>query len=296
MVTRIAERLDEHKVVLDSVTAGLGTVSTNLASVQAQVTAKFTEIEAKATEEKRDFDKRLADLQKALSASTLAPTPTTAATLAAASCSSASGSARNRPQPRPASQPAPRATPTSGSTGKKVLAFGFPRELPRKALIDHWSTILAKVPSSINTGGSKFEGGGGKGYSIFFPSVSDALAFNRWARDNDTAWTGPRDSDTPVTIKYRILSSPEDAARGRILSPVWEWLSKNLSTSPAHKADMYIMTNTRKGFIAIATECDQWTVATISREDSGNDTLQFDDSTVQHFSFDRTALARAVGQ
>jgi hypothetical protein len=299
MVTRISQRLDEHKVVLDSVTAGLGTVSTNLASVQAQVTAKFTEIEAKAKEEKRDFDTRLADLQKALAASTLAPPATTAAqsaAIAAASGSPASSSAHRRTQPRSTSQPPPRSTPPSASTGKKVLAFGFPRELPRKALLDHWNTILAKVPSSVNTGGSKFEGSGGKGYSIFFPSVSDALAFNRWARDNNTEWTGPRDSDTPVTIKYRILSSPEDSARGRLLSPVWEWLSKNLATSPAHKTDMYIMTNTRKGFIAVATDCDQWTVATISCEDNGNDTLKLDDSTIQHFAFDRKALARAAGQ
>jgi hypothetical protein len=90
-----------------------------------------------------------------------------------------------------------------------------------------------------------------------------------------------------------VLSPPEDNARGRLLSPIFDWLDKNLSSSPAATPDMFIKTNTRKVCIFIATEDDQWLVASLA-PDTG-DAITFHVETLAHFSFDGDSLARHVG-
>jgi hypothetical protein len=297
MIAKISDRLDTQ-----------GTAITNLSdgftSMQRQVTAKFEEITNKAQTEKDLFDAKIAELQASLAASSISVPAAASSSSAAAPPTSSAPASLGRPgraggDPPPvaaaarARRPSPpiSATIANRPTTRTVIAFGFPRILPRAALQAHFDDIAAAAPDHFRLNSVVFRGNGGKGYSLDFNDASLAAAFIRWTRDNDTDWEGPRDGDEPIKIKFRLISSPEDSARGRRLSPLYEWLSTNLPDSSAYKVDMRVRANTRKGIISVENDMDCWVIAAIP-PDGGP--LHFDPDSLTFFGFSEAALSSAA--
>jgi hypothetical protein len=68
--------------------------------------------------------------------------------------------------------------------GKLVLVSGFPREVPRRTLYNHWLRICSKAPAGTFDE-EQFRGGNGKTYTMFFFTGRSAANFTRWANDQN---------------------------------------------------------------------------------------------------------------
>ncbi len=96
----------------------------------------------------------------------------------------------------------PWATPPQTSAaefGSTIFALGFPRKLPRLALMAFWEEeVVAKVPGHLISG-AKFQGGPAKHFSVQFPSREAARLLTATVNDRslttECRWTAPLETD-----------------------------------------------------------------------------------------------------
>ncbi len=170
----------------------------------------------------------------------------------------------------PAAQKTPPwASPAQTSTtefGSRVFAMGFPRKLPRLALMAFWDEeVVAKVPGHLISG-AKFQGGPAKHFSVAFPSREAARLFTAAVNDRtlttECRWISPREDDGGLSagISFRVERTVAVRDRGRVLSKSWALLQPLVSLSRAWKPGMKLTTDTARGTIAIvaAKGRDMW--------------------------------------
>jgi hypothetical protein len=135
-----------------------------------------------------------------------------------------------------------------------------------------------------------FRGNGCKGYSLEINTSAEGAAFIRWITDNPFPWQGPRNDDQPVNIRFRMLSSPEDAVQVRRLAPLHDWLTKNIEDSSSYHRSMQVKTNPRKDRTSVETENDCFVIAEIV-----NDNVVFDEGSLTYFGFSLKIRRDIVG-
>jgi uncharacterized coiled-coil protein SlyX len=309
-IIEMLTRLDTRVTHQGGAISGLSDAVATLAHRQEHFATQLNDIRNKADTEKKELDEKMAKLKALVQSAPSAPTTCTSSSATAFSPASApSGSKQSPPHDAWAAAAArrhgggggaaddttrARSLPPFGKTtshmrARTIIAFGFTRVLPRPALLAHFDSVLKAMPDKFRLNRDMFRGGGGKGYSLEITDVAEGAAFIRWISDNPVIWQGPRADDEPLNIRFRLLSSPEDSARGRRLAPIHDWLTKHLEDSCNYDQTMKIKTNTRKGRIAVETEHDSFVIATIV-----NDELVFDQTSLQYFGFSFKDLAAAA--
>jgi hypothetical protein len=150
---------------------------------------------------------------------------------------------------------APATSSTTPEFGRKVIVLGFPRLLPRPALVAWWETARIQISHDIQIKGT-FQGGAGKTFTVVFPTRSDARAFTTHISTNQTKfqWTSPRPGEGDFAINFRTERTVLEQERGQALSGAWKLLSKLVRESTAFTVGMKFTTDTRRGFIAVTTD------------------------------------------
>jgi hypothetical protein len=206
-------------------------------------------------------------------------------TYAAAAMGSGSGASPS-PAPaatRPAGGPAVHAETPINSPSMKVIALGFPRRLPRQALLAHWEAVAVGMPQDIKQGTTP-NAGNAKAYSITFADTQSINKFMNYMRDNpDKAeWTDPRDGATRINIAFKRERPLADRDRGKALSPAWEFTQQRVTQSTKYAPEMRIVTDTRRGTISAATSRDMWELFRLDATADGY-ALHADNSNLEHF-------------
>jgi hypothetical protein len=189
----------------------------------------------------------------------------------------------------PADQKAPpwASTPSAGTVefGRKVFALGFPRKIPRTALMAVWDGVKAKMPAHL-TVETKFQGGHGKTFGVVFPSREAARLFTATVRDatlsSECRWVSPREGEGSSLISFRLERTIAERDRGRALSKSWTLLSPLVRWSPAWKVGMKLITDTTRGTIAIATGDDMWELIELKPDGSDFTVIAFE-ANLQYF-------------
>ena len=250
---------------------------------------------------KDEVNARFEALQLGPAAAAHASTPIHAGSgLPKASWSKSAGGASSRGPPAPS----PARTTTAGSpsasspsadeAGRKIIAIGFPRTLPRPALIGWWETVRLRLPLDIQCKGT-FQGGTGKAFSVVFPCRDDARAFTTHISTNQTLfnWTSPRKDEQPFPINFKTERTIEEKDRGRALSGAWLLLSPLIKDSKAFDKDqMKFVTDPRRGTIAVATGLDMWTLVQL-RANNDSFSITTDPKSFAFFGIDEK-VAEAV--
>jgi hypothetical protein len=293
-LNRIDARLNGQGQAIATLTEGFTTM-------QIKVSEKFAEMDKRAEEEKQALEQKLADFKKSLYPNSATPySQKTGDTLAASGrASSAAGPSPNAPLAatrsthRASSLPPPaRPTRTSPAPTRTIIAFGFGRAVPRAALLAHYTEVLKQLPDHLapDFDLTMFRGNGGKGYSIEISNVPAATAFVRFLTQNPIPWQGPRAGDAQIPIKFRLLPSPENAARGKMLAPIYAHLENHLPQATGFTTDMVIRANPKKGRIGVETAADMWVIASVG--DDGN--LVFHDEGIQALGLNRDELLKCA--
>ncbi len=142
-----------------------------------------------------------------------------------------------------------------------MFALGFPRKLPRPALVAFWDEVKAKVPGHL-TGEARFQGGHGSSFGIVFPSREAARLFTATVRDSalttECRWASTREGEGSSLISFRVEPTLADRDRGRALSKAWTLVAPLVELSPAWREGMKILTDTSRDTLSIATGNDMW--------------------------------------
>ena len=179
------------------------------------------------------------------------------------------------------------ATETSAPTdevGRKVIAIGFPRTLPRPALLGWWEEQRLRLPLDIQSKGT-FQGGTGKAFSVTFPTRADARSFTSTisAGKFEFLWDSPRAEEKPYIINFKTERTVEEKDRGRALSGAWRILDPLIRDSAKFdSSSMKFTTDPRRGSIAVATGKDMWDLVLLKTVD-GVLTITTDDTNLKYF-------------
>jgi hypothetical protein len=271
MLSKLQGRVDHQGT-------SISTLTSTVSNMQSSFSAQLAAIHQKAADEKHEIDGKIEQLKKLIA--TPAPLPTTSASplafppaiacagvafghssaAAAAPCSAA-------PPPRAArSTSAPANSRNRDDNDQfKLLALGFPRDIPRTAHINFYNSIV-ELSGNLLTDTTCLAGNG-KAHSILFNTAADKRAFLQWYRNNKHTirWTDPRNKED-IEIYYKDLKDPAEAARGKALSPYYALVEKHMKMPNAAKwfpqvADL--IADTKKGRLMLRTELDLWIFANI---------------------------------
>jgi hypothetical protein len=172
------------------------------------------------------------------------PAATTAAASAAASPPTATTAAPRAKQDSPAA---------AGEFGRKVIVVGFPRTLPRPALLAWWEEHKTIVPVHYHDKGT-FQGGHGKVFSVVFPTRADARLFTSAVATSQHTfqWLSPRAGEGHFTINFKTEKTIAEKERGRALSGAWRILSPLILKSDKFIEGYKFTTDPRRGVIAVS--------------------------------------------
>ena len=205
---------------------------------------------------KREVDARFAKL-------VISPTPAAAPKTPPGASSSGGASSGGPPASsttRSSTAGSPLASsPSAVEADRKLIALGFPRTLPRPALLGWWEVVRLQLPLDVQSKAT-FQGGTGKSFSVVFPCRADARAFTSFISINKILfhWTSPR-GEAPFPVSFKAERSVEEKNRGRALAEAWKILSPLINDSAAFdKGQMKFTTDPRRGTIAVATGLDMW--------------------------------------
>ncbi len=168
--------------------------------------------------------------------------------------------------------------------GSTIYALGFPRKLPRLALLAFWEEeVVAKVPGHL-VSGAKFQGGPAKHFSVQFPSREAARLFTATVNDRslttECRWTSPRETDEgpPALISFRVERTVAVRDRGRVLSKSWALLQPFVTMSRAWLPGMKLTTDSSRGTIAIvsAKGRDMWELVELKAVGDGYSVTAFE--------------------
>jgi hypothetical protein len=249
--------------------------------MQETFTEKLNEIQSKALAEKSEIDTKLAKLQALVATSASSSSRDGAASADAvaaarqfqltfpplvASAEAASGRSASPAvarSSRPAS--APPASRTRSDPNKfKLLTLGFPREIPRMAHLAYYKKLVTTVPDDLlqNT---DCQAGNAKAHAIVFQDNASLRRFLRWARANPDkcCWVDPRTKE-PVKVYYKEIKTPDEAAKGKSLSPYYGLVAKFIekdATNQIFPSDAVLVADTKKGRLLLRTAEDMWILA-----------------------------------
>ena len=168
--------------------------------------------------------------------------------------------------------------------GRKVIAIGFPRTLPRPAVLGWWEEHRLQLPLDIQSKGT-FQGGTGKAFSVTFPTRADARKFTSAISDGklEFLWDSPRAEEKPYIINFKTERTLEEKNRGRALSGAWKILDPLIRDSAKFdSSSMRFTTDPRRGCIAVATGKDMWDLVQLKTVD-GVLTITTDDTNLVYF-------------
>ena len=195
----------------------------------------------------------------------------------------------------------PEASAPADEVGRKVIAIGFPRTLPRPALLSWWEEQRLRLPLDMQSKGT-FQGGTGKAFSVTFPTRADARAFTSEisAGKFEFLWDSPRAEEKPYIINFKTERTVEEKDRGRALSGAWRILDPLIRDSAKFdSSSMKFTTDPRRGSIAVATGKDMWDLVQL-KSVAGVLTITTDDTNLKYFGIPpevadsiRTSIAAA---
>jgi hypothetical protein len=246
MSLNVGKRFDDVEARLGGNDKKMADASSEFQTFKEEVTAKFAAINASAA------------AGPAQAAKKPAPWAIPVAGSSAASSYYSSAAAPAAQKTPPWASPA-----AAGSVefGRKVFALGFPRKLPRLALMDFWEEVKAKVPGHL-VSEAKFQGGHAKTFGVVFPTREAARLFTTTVRDSalttENRWVSPRVGEGSSVITFRMERTIAERDRGRALSKSWSLLEPLVRLSSAWKSGMKLITDTARGSIAIVTGKDMW--------------------------------------
>jgi hypothetical protein len=275
MMFTMMQKFDTMDTKMDQVTL----LDAKMNKLDSKLSSSVELLDSRFEVFKDEVNARFEALQLGPSAAAPASTPILAGSgLPKASWSKSAGGASSGGPPAPT----PARTTTAGSpsasspsadeAGRKIIAIGFPRTLPRPALLGWWEAVRSQLPHDIQSKGT-FQGGTGKAFSVVFPCRDDARAFTTSISTNQTLfhWTSPRKDEQPFPINFKTERTIEEKDRGRALSGAWLLLSPLIKDSKAFvKGQMKFVTDPRRGTIAVATGLDMWLLVQLK---ANNDTF-----------------------
>jgi hypothetical protein len=270
MSTGIDKRFDSFEARFEGTDRKIVAVSTEFKAFQAEVNAKFAALNLAASAGTEVIAKKVTP-----------PWHNTAAGSSSAAAPSAAAAAPAARQPAPQAH---QATASPSEVGRKVYALGFPRKLPRPALLAFWDEVKAKMPLHL-VADAKFQGGHGKSFGVVFPSRDAARLFSASFKENQSAdckWSSPRDGEGTSPISFRVERTITERDRGRALSKSWTLLSPLVRLSKAWKPGMKLVTDPGRGTIAIATGLDMWELIELKPVGDGFSIIAFEDN-LKHF-------------
>jgi hypothetical protein len=295
----VTASLTEQGTKFSSLSQAVTGMQATMVQFQKDTKEEMTKIEGKIKENtdalQRQIDEINAGMARLASSSLTSAAGSGAAASSAPSwpAPAASGSrARSRATPpTPTASRSPDKTHNKNDT--KIIVIGFPRALPKAALLSHFERVMKAFVDAGN-GNTKptFYGNAGTMYSIGFGTGRDLGTFMRWYRLNRrlVRWRDPRadpkdDSEEHFKdIIFKSPSSPEERARGKNLAPYHQFLEKFLKDSPKHCDKMLFRTRPDKGTISIETDADLWTPFHIDITDATN-TVILNTDVLQVFGF-----------
>jgi hypothetical protein len=186
--------------------------------------------------------------------------------------------------PRPVVRPVPAAAGAASEFGRKIIARGFPRPLPRNALVTWWTWASGFVSHELHSKGT-FQGGNGSAFSVVFPSREDARLFTAALNDrkDELLWASPRQGEGSFKINFKAEKSVDDANRGKAMAGAWRVLSPLIRESPAFGPDMKFQTDTKKGVIAVSTPLDMWPLLRLEPSPTGYNVV-INDTNLKHLA------------
>jgi uncharacterized coiled-coil protein SlyX len=300
LMRMLDDRFNKLETRMDSQGASITALSSGMAAMQQTFTGKLQEQDAKMEAERTQFqtnmDKLTQDLDKLRTAHLSAASASqTEATLPASSWAAAASQRHHGGARQAGAASRARSAPTIArlSDKHKVLVIGFPRVLPKAALLSHHEKVMKHFteadPSNVVP---TFFGNTGTMYSVGFDNGRDLGIFMRWFRTNRRIcrWKDPRadpkqdDDHFLHDIIYKTPSSPEDRARGQALAPYHRFLAGHLHTSPIYTEKTTHRTRPDKGTVAIETEVDMWVPFSVPLEDRNNEVV-IDAAVLKVFGF-----------
>jgi hypothetical protein len=228
-----------------------------MANIDRTIVSAVDNIDSRLEKFKLEVDARFAKLA-------ISPQPAAVPREAPWTKSSGGASSGGPPAHSPARSAAAGSPAASSSAaaefGRKVIAIGFPRTLPKPALQGWWEDARLQLPLDIQSKGT-FQGGTGKAFSVVFPSRADARSFTSAISSGKVnfLWTSPRKDEKPYPINFKTERTVEEKDRGRALSGAWQLLSPLIHDSANFDPDkMKFTTDPRRGAISVATGLDMW--------------------------------------
>jgi hypothetical protein len=212
----------------------------------------------------------------------------------AAGSTTATPAASTTPSKEKSTGPRP-ATSTPAEFGRKVIAVGFPRLLPRPALVAWWEEARKAVPALVGDKGT-FQGGMGKSFMVVFPTRDDARAFTSAISTSkaEFVWRPVRAAGEPSPINFKTERTIEERQRGQALSNAWKILSPLVKESSVFNGHMKFITDSRRGCIAVSTGggTDMWVLVNLVAT-NGLFSITTEDESFKYFGIPDT-VAEAV--
>jgi hypothetical protein len=273
MSFNVGKRFDSVDTRLDGNDRRYDEISNEFKNFKVEVDAKFAAINAPAAAGSGAAPRR--------------PAPPWAAPVAGSPPTSSYYTSAAAP---PAQKTPPWAAPAQSSSdefGRKVFAMGFPRKLPRLALMAFWDEVKAKMPTHLVLE-AKFTGGPAKHFGVVFPSRDAARLFTTTVSDisrtTECRWVSPREGEGSSAISFRVERTIAERDRGRVLSKAWSLISPLVKTTNAWKAGMKLTTDSARGTIAVvsAMGADMWELVELKADGDGYAVLAFE-ANLAHF-------------
>jgi hypothetical protein len=273
MSFNVGKRFDSVDTRLDGNDRRYDEISTEFKNFKVEVDAKFAAITAPAAAGPAAAPRR--------------PAPPWAAPVAGSPPTSSYYTSAAAPSAQKTPPWAAPAQSSSDEFGRKVFAMGFPRKLPRLALIAFWDEVKAKMPTHL-VHEAKFTGGPAKHFGVVFPSREAARLFTTTvsdiARTTECRWVSPREGEGSSAISFRVERTIAERDRGRVLSKSWTLLSPLVRLTNAWKAGMKLTTDSARGTIAVvsALGADMWELVELKADGDGYAVLAFE-ANLAHF-------------
>jgi hypothetical protein len=291
---------------IENLTQTMGDIQANFGRFQTETRNEMLRLEEKIRTQNAKFQEQVEALQKdfrnlaATPQSSIWP-PAIASQSAAsgnqpASSAAASATRSSPPSSRAAPPSRTRSAPPSDATHIcKVLALGFPRELPRAAHLGHFQTLSTKVPDTM-LDNVECHAGNAKAHTLIFHNVGQMRRFLGWAREekNILKWTDPR-SKNDHPIHYKELKTEAEKQCGRRLAPFYDHLDKAMKhdqDNAIFPAGSTLTADTRKGRLFLKTPDDMWIF--IRTDDAGNFIVDRDAYT--HFQLQLDAVDAMISK
>jgi hypothetical protein len=294
---KIIQMLSNLQGRVDHQGTSLSKLTDTVAGMQTSFSAQLASLQTKAANEKKEIDEKLAQLQNMVASTSTDPTAPAASSqypparacegaasgnyaAAVAAAAITTGAAARPAFPQRASRPssAPASSRTRANSDQyKILALGFPRDIPRNAHINFYNSIVQLCGNLLDN--TTCLAGNGKAHSIKFDSADDKRAFMKSYRNHKDSIrrVDPRNEES-IEIYFKDIKEPEAATKGKALSPYYGLVERHMGKENAAKwfppgADL--IPDTKKGRLMLRTDNDLWILATIKNEKVEPDTDVF---------------------